>query len=113
MSHVLAGAAFQSPTVMVQEDEGINVADVLSLLTYDSSDESVATVDENGNVSVVSEGTAVITAAVPRGDLNYAPVSASFTLVVAATFPDEYRPTHAMASTRAARVRRLSENPMA
>ena len=95
MSHVLAGAAFQSPTVMVQEDEGINVADVISLLTYDSSDESVATVDENGNVSVVSEGTAVITAAVPRGNLNYAPVSASFTLVVAATFPDEYRLTHA------------------
>ena len=51
-------------------------------ITYTSADESVATVDENGNVTIVGEGTATITATVvATSNPNYElPEPASWTL---------------------------------
>ncbi|MGN0231804.1 MAG: Ig-like domain-containing protein [Muribaculaceae bacterium] len=96
MTFAIGGdATFESPTVMVQEADDINTDDVMDLLTFASSDESVATVDDYGLVSVISEGTAVITAAIPAGDANYAQASASFTLVVTSGPLAEYHLTYA------------------
>ncbi len=50
-------------------------------VTYTSSDESVAIVDEDGNVTIIGAGTATITASA-AGDENYEAGEASFTIVV-------------------------------
>ena len=50
-------------------------------LTYSSSDEEVAAVDENGMITLLAEGTTVIKA-VAQEDATYAPAQASYTLVV-------------------------------
>ncbi|MCD7886006.1 MAG: Ig-like domain-containing protein, partial [Clostridiales bacterium] len=52
-------------------------------ITYTSSDESVATVDANGKVTIVGAGTATITATAAATD-NYTEATASYTLTVEA-----------------------------
>jgi len=56
-------------------------ATVYGDISYESSDESVAKVDENGKVTIVGAGTATITATVSGSD-NYTADSASYTLTV-------------------------------
>lgn len=81
--------AFESPTITVT-GEGIDADAVKALLTYESSNENVATVDTEGVVEVIGEGTAVITAKVPNGNATYAPTSATFTLTVGNIAADKY-----------------------
>lgn len=81
--------AFESPTITVT-GEGIDADAVKALLTYESSNENVATVDKEGVVEVIGEGTAVITAKVPNGNATYAPTSATFTLTVGNIAADKY-----------------------
>ena len=52
-----------------------------STVTYTSSDESVATVNANGDVNVIKHGTVTITASVEEDDLHNA-ASASYTLMI-------------------------------
>lgn len=59
-------------------------------LIWTSSDESVATVDDEGNVTLVGEGTATITASF-EGDDTYEAGSASYTLTVNAAEEDVIR----------------------
>lgn len=84
--------AFESPTITVT-GEGIDADAVKALLTYESSNENVATVDTEGVVEVIGEGTAVITAKVPNGNATYAPTSATFTLTVGNIAADKYNLT--------------------
>ena len=49
-------------------DTVVSPAHVVKQITYESSDESVVTVDEKGNITAVSEGTATITATVRNDD---------------------------------------------
>jgi len=50
---------------------------------YSSSNINVATVDKNGRVTIVSTGTAIITATVADGtNYTYSPNSATYTLTV-------------------------------
>lgn len=51
-------------------------------LTYSSSDESVATVDGEGKVSIEGAGTATITVTAAKVDGKYAETSASYTLII-------------------------------
>ena len=51
------------------------------VVTYTSSDESVATIDENGNITLVGQGTTTITASVAETEI-YLADSKSFTLTV-------------------------------
>lgn len=51
------------------------------VVTYVSSDENVATVTDNGVVTIIGDGTTVITASVPE-TANFAPASAKYTLTV-------------------------------
>lgn len=81
--------AFESPTITVT-GEGIDADAVKAILTYESSNENVATVDTEGVVEVIGEGTAVITAKVPNGNATYAPTSATFTLTVGNIAADKY-----------------------
>lgn len=67
------GQAFESPV--------LNNPNNLKNITYSSSDENVATVDDYGTVSLVAAGTTTITAAFAEND-NYAAGSASYTLTV-------------------------------
>ena len=55
-------------------------------VTYESSDEDVATVDGSGNVTGVSKGTATITASF-AGNETYKPGSASYTINVSKAIP--------------------------
>ena len=50
-------------------------------VTYESSDETVATIDQEGNITIVGRGDAVITARVAETE-TYLPDSKSFTLIV-------------------------------
>lgn len=84
--------AFESPTITVI-GEGIDADAVKAILTYESSNENVATVDTEGVVEVIGEGTAVITAKVPNGDATYAPTSAAFTITVSNVAADKYNLT--------------------
>ena len=84
--------AFESPTITVT-GEGIDADAVKALLTYESSNENVATVDTEGVVEVIGEGTAVITAKVPNDNATYAPTSAAFTITVSNVAADKYNLT--------------------
>ena len=59
-------------------------------LTWTSSDDSVATVDSEGNVTLVGEGTATITASFEGND-TFEAGSASYTLTVTAAEEDAIR----------------------
>ncbi|MCD8146211.1 MAG: MBG domain-containing protein, partial [Clostridiales bacterium] len=61
---------------------------VVGEITYTSSDETVATVDANGQVTIVGAGTAIITATAAATD-NYTEATASYTLTVEAAKEDE------------------------
>ena len=90
MSYALgAGEDFVSPTLTIS-GEGVVSDDVMALLSFETSNEAVATVSTAGVVEVKGEGTAVISATVPNGDATYAPVTASFTLTVTNSNPDVY-----------------------
>ena len=69
---ITIGDDFTAPTLS-EVPEGVTV-------TYKSSNENVAKVDENGNVTIVGPGTATITATV-TGD-NYNEATASYTITV-------------------------------
>lgn len=90
MSYAMgAGEDFVSPTLTIS-GEGVVSDAVMALLTFETSNEAVATVSDAGIVEVKGEGTAVISATVPNGDATYAPVTASFTLTVSNSNPDVY-----------------------
>ncbi|MCC8044920.1 MAG: CAP domain-containing protein, partial [Clostridiales bacterium] len=61
----------------------LTLTTVYGTITYTSSDSSVASVDENGQVTVVGAGTATITASVSGSD-SYTAATASYTLTVSA-----------------------------
>lgn len=65
------GSAFTSPVL-----SGAN-----TVVTYSSSDENVATVDDQGKVTLIAAGKTTITATA-AGDDNYMAASVSYTLVV-------------------------------
>ncbi len=64
--------------ITVSEEEGAGI-------TYMSSDETVATVDENGLVTILSDGEVTITATAVE-TTNYAEATASYTIVVIKTY---------------------------
>lgn len=71
------GGEFTAPELTVTP------ADARDEVVYSSSDENIARVDsESGAVTVLSSGTATITASIPATSANYRPVSASYTLSV-------------------------------
>lgn len=80
---------FESPTLEVT-GEGVDADAVKALMTYESSNDNVATVDFKGVVEVIGEGTAVITAKVPNDNATYAPTSAAFTITVSNVAADKY-----------------------
>ena len=53
----------------------LNPIDSTDVITWTSSDNNVATVDENGNVTAVEVGTATITATIPNGEKAVATVN--------------------------------------
>ncbi len=57
-----------------------------AVITYTSSDESIATVDENGEVTILAEGEVTITATVSETD-NYNSTEASYTITIAEPSP--------------------------
>ncbi|MDD6943543.1 MAG: hypothetical protein SOV24_06320 [Muribaculaceae bacterium] len=83
---------FESPTLEVT-GEGVDADAVKALMTYESSNDKVATVDFKGVVEVIGEGTAVITAKVPNDNATYAPTSAAFTITVSNVAADKYNLT--------------------
>ena len=78
------GEAFTEPTLTATANDqtvtGLN-------FNYSSSNTSVATVDNNGDVTLVSPGRTVISASF-SGNSNYNPATASYTLSVEAAIPD-------------------------
>ena len=66
------GITFTAPT--------LNIGHAYSV-TYSSSTEAVATIDANGDVTIVGEGTTTISAAF-AGDATYKPATVSYTLTV-------------------------------
>ena len=70
---VMEGTEFESPVLTVDP--------AVSPILYDSSDESVATVDENGAVTILGQGQTVITASFV-GDDTYNAATARYTLTV-------------------------------
>lgn len=77
---VSLGSTFTAPTLSLTA----NGTDILAgkTITYSSTDENVAMVDENGNVVLMdNEGTTTITASF-AGDDTYAEATASFTITV-------------------------------
>ncbi|MCD7888082.1 MAG: Ig-like domain-containing protein, partial [Clostridiales bacterium] len=80
--------SYETTSVTVTEGDGsftipLTLTAVDGEITYTSSDESVATVDANGKVTIVGAGTATITATVAATD-NYTEATASYTLTVEA-----------------------------
>ena len=69
-------------------------------LTWTSSDESVATVDEQGNVTLVGVGTTTITATF-NGNDEYKPGSAAYSLTVGAPEEDAIRNLAATTAVKA------------
>lgn len=59
----------------------------LTTVTYTSSDQSVATVDADGTVHPLKEGTTVITASTSDDDPTYKPASDSYTLTITDSTP--------------------------
>lgn len=72
-ANAVVGSDFTEPTL--SNPNGLTV-------TYTSSNPAVATVDENGNVTIVGEGTTTITAKI-TGDANYEDAEVSYELTVA------------------------------
>ena len=76
---------FSSTTATATMDEGFTAPTLTNpynlSLTWTSSDENVASVDETGTVTLVADGATVITAAF-AGDENFEAGSASYTLTV-------------------------------
>lgn len=68
-----SGSPYVAPTLTGVKGTGT--------VTYSSSNDAVATVNQNGEVTPLKKGTAVITANV-EGDENYKPAKASYTLTV-------------------------------
>lgn len=59
-----------------------SVENALAFVTYTSSDETVATVDENGNVTILDDGATTISASIPKDNENYYSNTASYDLIV-------------------------------
>ncbi|MCD7769352.1 MAG: MBG domain-containing protein [Oscillospiraceae bacterium] len=70
----------------------LTAASLFGTVTYSSSNTAVATVDANGQVTIVGPGTATITATAAGSD-SYTAASASYTLTVAAKEAGETEPT--------------------
>ncbi|MCD7882271.1 MAG: CAP domain-containing protein, partial [Lachnospiraceae bacterium] len=75
----------------------LTVTTVYGTITYTSSDTSVAAVDENGLVTIVGSGTAIITAVVSDSK-SYTAAAASYTLTVNAA-PEEETETESETET--------------
>lgn len=66
----------------------VNPEDAASIVVYSSSNEEVATIAENGEITLVAAGSAIITATIPDGNDSYHANPASYTLNV--FVPAEY-----------------------
>jgi hypothetical protein len=81
IEHTL-GEDFTAPTLTVDPEE------VSSKIVYSSSDESVASISESGELEIKAAGTTVITASLPD-DATYQDASASYTLTVSLPYVGE------------------------
>lgn len=70
------GEEFDSPALSCDVD------DALSSVVYSSSDETVATVDANGNVTILDDGATTISAYIPEDNTDYRGATASYDLIV-------------------------------
>lgn len=59
----------------------------LTTVTYQSSDESVATVDNDGTIHPIKVGSTVITASTAENDPSYKPATDSYTLIITDSTP--------------------------
>ena len=80
--------------VLPQGQNQLLASDLPGTVTWSSSDESVAVVDENGMVTMVGDGEAVITASDGEGEETFrvsteAPVSSGLTSVPGVTDPED------------------------
>lgn len=66
-----SGSAASGAIVLPQGQQQLLASDLPGTVTWSSSDESVATVDENGMVTMVGEGDAVITATDGSGEETF------------------------------------------
>ena len=73
----------QVPNLEISEMASLNVTGAMTTLTYTSSDESVATVDENGLVTAIAEGDVTITVNA-EANIEYEAASATVSISVLA-----------------------------
>ena len=86
--------SFGVETVEFNLDEGVEftspkISGAVGELTYSSSNPSVATVNGNGDVTILKAGTTVITATA-AGDKDYQAASVSYTLIVSSGSVDTF-----------------------
>lgn len=89
-----SGSAASGAIVLPQGQQQLLASDLPGTVTWSSSDESVATVDENGMVTMVGEGDAVITATDGSGEETFrvsteASVSSGLTSAPGADDPED------------------------
>ena len=76
---VIDGEEFDAPVLSVTNEDGDEVTDLT--INYESSNEKVATVDNEGNIAIVGGGVTTITANILGGD-DYADATATLELTV-------------------------------
>lgn len=90
---VIKGEEFDAPVLSVTNENGEEVTGLAT--TYESSKEDVATVDSEGNITIVGGGKATITANIDGGD-DYANAKATLELTVKSVLLVSDNPTEAV-----------------
>ena len=82
---VVGGETVTLKATVTLSDDTTATSEQSGVVTWESSDRAVATVDENGKITAVSAGTATITANTVKTDASGKPVTATCTVTVTAT----------------------------